>query len=71
MKAADSIGTDKILAQLDELAFKHGARFKAAAALRWLGENRRSIADTKQFEASSQPMMDTKPVAEVAQSVVS
>jgi 3-hydroxyacyl-CoA dehydrogenase/enoyl-CoA hydratase/3-hydroxybutyryl-CoA epimerase len=70
-RAADSIGTDKILAQLDELAFKYGGRFKAAAALRWLGQNRRSIADTKQFESSPQPMIDTKPVSEVAQSVVS
>jgi 3-hydroxyacyl-CoA dehydrogenase / enoyl-CoA hydratase / 3-hydroxybutyryl-CoA epimerase len=59
---ADSIGPDKLLAQLDELAFKHGPRFKAADALRWLAENHRPISDTNQFEPGNQPIIDTKPI---------
>jgi 3-hydroxyacyl-CoA dehydrogenase len=68
---ADSVGTDKIVAQLDEFTFKHGPRFKAADALRKLAENRRPIADTTKFEvavdATNPP--EKEVVREVANSV--
>ena len=59
---ADTVGTDKIVAQLDELAAKHGPRFKAADALRALAENKRPISDTIKIEAGNQPMVDRTPV---------
>ncbi|HEV8605423.1 MAG TPA: 3-hydroxyacyl-CoA dehydrogenase NAD-binding domain-containing protein [Tepidisphaeraceae bacterium] len=67
----DSLGADKIVAQLDELAAKHGPRFAPAAPLKWLAENHRPIADTTKFEPSHPPVRPAETsVRESQESVV-
>jgi 3-hydroxyacyl-CoA dehydrogenase/enoyl-CoA hydratase/3-hydroxybutyryl-CoA epimerase len=68
---ADSVGTDKIVAQLDELAVKHGPRFKAAEPLRKLAENKRPIAETTKIvnDVNATNPREKEVVREVANSV--
>jgi len=68
---ADTVGSDKIVAQLDEFASKQGPRFKAADALRKLAENHRPIADTMKLvnDVNATNPREKEVVREVANTV--